>query len=123
MAAEARSELPFSHPVPKSLGAVSVSLWSPMRGWPSPLPPLTAYRKVVSDRDGKDSKFQTDPLPTARSAVATVLYGPIIGPMRCRLPALQRSTFGGASTLPFIAAATADVSLGGCHAVTTPSVR
>ena len=29
------SELPFSHPVPKTLGAVSVSLWNPWLGWPA----------------------------------------------------------------------------------------
>jgi hypothetical protein len=30
--AEARCELPFSHTVPKTLGAVSITLWCPLRG-------------------------------------------------------------------------------------------
>jgi len=36
-AKEARTELPFSQPVPKTLGAVSITLWCPLQGWPSPL--------------------------------------------------------------------------------------
>jgi hypothetical protein len=41
-AAEARCELPFSHTVPKTLGAVSITLWCPSKrvSFPSVAPPL-----------------------------------------------------------------------------------
>lgn len=38
--AEARRELPLSHAVPKTLGAVGFRLWNSLRSWPSPLPPM-----------------------------------------------------------------------------------
>lgn len=53
-AIEAMTELPFSQPVPKTLGAVSITLWSLVRGG------LPLHRNlIVPEPQG----FQTETLP------------------------------------------------------------
>ena len=48
MVAEARSELPFSHPVPKTLGAVSITLCCPVWGLAFP----SATRDLYNNFEG-----------------------------------------------------------------------
>lgn len=62
------SGLPFSHPVPKTLGAVSVSLWNSWLGWPAPL-----SRRNFTVGPAQPMPLLADALPAQRRDVDALI--------------------------------------------------